>query len=232
MDTLIRDLTYAVRTLLRMRATAIVAIATLAIGIGATTTMFSVVYASLLRPVPFAWGDRLVILFNTQVTPRDGLVRLRWSWPHILELQKTLTSYEAMASFTSPLVSISGDGDPEQISSEVVSHGYFATLHVRPIAGRVFDPEEDTAAGAQPVTIISSRLWKRRFAGDPAMVGRTLRVNDVPLTVIGIIARLKNGVALEQANAELAALGSRFAGEGPPDAVWSAGAVSLGAARI
>jgi predicted permease len=271
MDTLIRDLTYAVRTLLRMRGTALVAIATLAIGIGATTTMFSVVYASLLRPVPFAEGDRLVILFNTQVTPRDGLMRLRWSWPHIVELQKTLTSYEAMASFTSPLVAISGDGDPEQISSEVVSHAYFAALRVAPIAGRVFGPEEDTAAGAQPVTIISSRLWKRRFAGDPAMVGRTLRVNDVPLTVIGImpdgfaglsgkselwvsppmsarlsyadylttpqnfisvIARLKNGVALEQAHAELAAVGSRFAGEGPPDAVWSAGAVPLGDARI
>ena len=79
METFARDLRYAVRAMIRMRGVAVVAILTLALGIGATTTMFSVVYALLLRPAPFSDPERLVILFNTSVTPRDGLQRLRWS---------------------------------------------------------------------------------------------------------------------------------------------------------
>src|SRR5712691_7907025 len=272
MDKIVQDLRYAIRGLQRMRSVAAVAIITLALGIGATTTMFSVVYGALLRSLPFADPDRLVILFTTSVTPRDGLTRLRWSRPHIIELQASVTSFESVGSFTPALLSTSGRGDPEQVDGEVVSPGYFQALRVAPIAGRIFRSEEDTVAGAQPVTIISARLWKRRFAGDPAIVGGTLRVNEVPLTVIGIlpdgfaglsgkaeiwipppmaarltyaeylttaqnfitvVARLKNGVTLGQANAELAAIGSRIAGAGSPrDAVWSAAAVPIGDARI
>ena len=212
-------------------------------------------YGALLRPLPFAEPDRLVILFTTSVTPRDGLTRLRWSRPHVIELQASVTSFESVGSFTPALLSTSGHGDPEHVDGEVVSPGYFQALRVTPIAGRSFRPEEDTVAGAQPVTIIGARLWKRRFAGDPAIVGGTLRVNEVPLTIIGIlpdgfaglsgkaelwipppmaarltyaeylttpqnfiavVARLKNGVTLRRANAELAAIGSRFAGVGSP----------------
>ena len=249
-----------------------VAILTLALGIGATMTMFSVVWAALLRPLPFSEPDRLVILFTTSVTPRDGLARLRWSRPHIVELQASATSFESMGSFSSSLLSTSGDGDPEHIEGEVASSGYFRALRATPIAGRTFLPEEDTVSGQQPVTIIGARLWRRRFAGDPAIVGRTLRVNDVPLTIVGIlpdgfaglsdkaelwipppmaarltyaeylmtrqnfisvVARLKNGVTLEQANAELAAIGPRVAGEGSsPDAAWSAAAVKVRDARV
>src|SRR5213078_307571 len=115
MDTITRDLRHAVRSLLGMRGVAIVAILTLALGIGATTTMFSVVYAMLLRPVPFADPDRLVILFNTSVTPRDGLQRLRWSMTNITALERTATSFESVGSFTGPLFTLSGRGDPEHI---------------------------------------------------------------------------------------------------------------------
>src|SRR5258708_39944039 len=87
MDTILQDLRYAVRTLKRMRGVAIVAIITLALGIGATTTMFSVVHAALLRPPPFTKPDRLVMLYVTRTTPRDGLVRLRWSRPVIAVLE-------------------------------------------------------------------------------------------------------------------------------------------------
>jgi putative ABC transport system permease protein len=187
MNTFARDLRYAVRTLLRMRGVAIVAILTLALGIGATTTMFSVVYATLLRPPPFAGSGRLVILFNTSLTPREGLVPLRWSMPNVRELRSSATSFETVASFTGALLSTSGRGDPEHIDGEVVSPDYFRTLRVSPIAGRTFRAEEDSAAGAQPVTIISSRLWRRMFAADPATVGGTIVVNDVPLTIVGIL---------------------------------------------
>ena len=271
MDTFARDLRYAVRTLLRMRGVAIAAILTLALGIGATTTMFSVVYAMLLRPPPFVASERLVILFNTSVTPRDGLVRRRWSMPNVLALRSSATSFETVASFTGALLSTSGRGDPEHVEGEVVSPDYFQTLRVTPVAGRAFRAEEGTVAGAEPATMISWRLWKRKFAGDPTTLGGTIVVNDVPLTVVGIlpegftglsgkaelwisppmaarltysdylttpqnfisvVARLKDGVTLRQANAELGAIGPRFIGNGSPDTVWGAAVVPLHEARI
>lgn len=272
MDTFARDLRYAVRTLLRMRGVAIVAILTLALGIGATTTMFSVVYAMLLRPPPFADSDRLVILFNTSVTPREGLVRLRWSMANVLALRSSATSFETVASFTGALLSTSGRGDPEHIEGEVVSADYFRTLRVTPIAGRAFSAEEDTVAGAQPVAMISWRLWRRKFAADPASIGSAIVVNDVPLTIVGIlpegftgltgkaelwipppmaarltyseylttpqnfisvVGRVKDGVTFPQASAELAAIGSRFIGNGSmPDTFWGAAMVPLREARV
>src|SRR5262245_9030100 len=123
---------------MRMRGVAAVAIATLALGTGATTTMFSVVYGALLRPLPFADPDRLVILFNTRTTPRDGLSRLRWSRPHIEDLQASARSFESIASFTPVLVAMSGAGDPEHLDGEVVSPEYFRALRAAPIAGRTF----------------------------------------------------------------------------------------------
>jgi putative ABC transport system permease protein len=272
MSTFARDLRYAVRTLLRMRGVAIVAILTLALGIGATTTMFSVVYAMLLRPPPFPDPGRLVILFNTSVTPRDGLQRLRWSMPNITELERATTSFESVGSFTGPLFTLSGHGDPEHIDGETVSRGYFQALRASPIAGRIFTAEESSAVGAQPVAIISTRLWKRKLESDPASIGRTIVVNDVPLTIIGIlperftglsgkaelwipppmaarlyyseylttpqnfisvVARLKEGVSLQQASAELAAIGPRFVGNGSaPGTVWGASAVPMREARV
>ena len=272
MDTFARDLRYAVRTLVKMRGVAVVAILTLALGIGATTTMFSVVYARLLRPPPFADSERLVILYNTSITPNDGLVRLRWSMPNVTALRASATSLETVASFTGALLSMSGRGDPEHIEGEVVSPEYFRTLRVTPVAGRSFRDEENTVAGAQAVTMISWRLWTRKFASDPASVGSTIVVNDVPLTIIGIlpegfsgltgkaelwipppmaarltyseymttpqnfisvVARAKDGVTLSQAKAELAAIGSRFIGNGStPDTVWGATLVPLRDARV
>jgi putative ABC transport system permease protein len=272
METFARDLRYAVRAMTHMRGVAVVAILTLALGIGATTTMFSVVYALLLRPAPFPDPERLVVLFNTSVTPRDGLQRLRWSLSNTLELERVATSFESMGSFTGPLLTLSGQGDPEHVDGETVSRGYFQTLRVSPIVGRVFSAEECSAAGAQPVALISSRLWKRRFAADPTTLGRMMIVNDVPLTIIGIlpegftglsgkaelwipppmaarlyyaeylttpqnfislVARLKDGVNLQVANTELAAIGSQFIGNGStPGIVWGATAVRLREARV
>src|SRR5882672_9004203 len=160
MENFVRDLRYAVRAMVRMRGVAGVAILTLAVGIGATTTMFSVVYAMLLMPPPFAEADRLVILFNTSVTPRDGLQRLRWSLPNITELERVATSFESVGSFTGPLLTVSGRGEPEHVDGETVSRGYFQALRVQPIAGRTFTAEESAAAGGDAVALIGARLWK------------------------------------------------------------------------
>ncbi len=171
-----------------MRGVAIVAIATLALGIAATTTMFSAVYAALLRPLPFDDPDRLVILFTSHTTPREGLVLSRWSRPLIDELTASVSSYQSIASFSPSLVAISsGSGEPEQIDAEIVSPDYFRTLRVGPATGRVFTADEDGAPGAAPVAILADRLWRRRFNGDPSIVGGTIRVNDVALTIVGIM---------------------------------------------
>jgi putative ABC transport system permease protein len=267
------DLRYSVRSLMRMRGVAAVAVGSLALGIAATTTMFSAVYATLLRPLPFVEPDRLVMLFTTHTTPREGLVLSRWSRPLIDTLAASVTSYQSIASYGPVLISLSGgNGDPEQIDGEVVSPEYFGTLSVAPALGRTFSPAEDRAPGDSPVAMLSDRLWRDRYAADPSIIGRTVRVNDVPLTVVGImpanfaglsdkarlwiprtmaprltyadylttpqlfisvVARLKDGVTLDQANAELTAASASFPlRDNSDDARWGAVAQRIGQARV
>ena len=194
METLLQDLRYAARSLARMRGVAVVATLTLALGIGATTTMFAVVYAALLRPPPFADPDRLMVLFVTRTTPQDGQVRLRWSVPIARRLAESVSSYDAIATVTGASIAVSGDGAAEQIDGEMVSAGYFGVLRAVPAAGRVFAAQEDTTSGAHPLAIVSDRLWRRRYHADPALVGRNIRINDVALTVIGIMPEAFAGV--------------------------------------
>lgn len=197
------DLRYSLRAVWSMRGAAVLAVATLALGIAATTTMFTAVDAALLRPVPFADPDRLVLLFTTRTTPTEGVARSRWSKPLLDLLASSARSFESIASYTGTLVSISGGNDPsmssgsprpesrgddpEQIDGEFVSPGYFTTVRVAPAQGRTFTADDDRAAGAAPIAVLSDRLWRRRYAADPAMLGKTVRINDVPLTVIGIM---------------------------------------------
>src|SRR5262245_56895335 len=182
------DLRYSVRTLVRMGGITVVAVTTLALGIGATTTMFSAASAALLRPVPFADPDRLVLLFTTRATPAEGVVRSRWSRPLFDTLARSVTSYDAIASFTPSLISISGGtGEPEQIDGEIISPEYFTVLRVTPVRGRLFGPEDDRAPGNAPVAILSDRLWRVRYGADPSLLGGVVRINDVPLTVVGIL---------------------------------------------
>ena len=256
-----------------MRTVGVVVIASLALGIAGTTTMFSAAYAALLRPLPFAEPDRLVLLFTTHITPREGLVLTRWSRPLIDTLTASVRSYESIASYTPSLLSISGGaGEPEQIDAEVVSAHYFAVLRVAPAFGRTFTEQEDGAAGEAPVAILSDRLWRQRYAADPAIVGHTVRVNDVALTVVGVmrpgfsglsnkstiwiprtmaprltyaeylttpqlfiavIARLKAGVTIDQANAELSAASAAFQIQQDSEgSTWGAVAQTIGQARV
>ena len=182
------DFRYSLRSLMRMRGVAVIAIVTLALGIGATTTMFSAAYAALLRPLPFDDADRLVLIFTTRTSPREGVTRSRWSRPLIDTLTASVSSYEVLASFTPSLVSLSGGtGEPEQIDAEIVSPDYFTLLRVTPPLGRTFTAAEDTAPGDAPVVILSDRLWRRRYGADLAVIGSPVRINGVPLTVIGIL---------------------------------------------
>jgi putative ABC transport system permease protein len=250
------------------RAAGVVAILTLALGIGATTTMASVAYATLYRQVPFAEPGRLAMLYNTRGTPRDGLVKLRWSYPNIVELRRATTSFEALASYSPTSIGARAGGAAEQIDGEFASPEYFPLLRITPVAGRTFAAADDGAA----VAVISEKFWRSRFDGNASAVGGPLRVSDVPLTVIGIlpdgfsglsgradvwlppwlaprltygeyltspqhfisaVARLKPGATFDQANAELAAIGDRFAdANSPPTTAWSAAAITIVDARV
>jgi putative ABC transport system permease protein len=267
------DFRYSMRTLARMRGVAAVAVATLTLGIAATTTMFSAAYAALLRPLPFDDPDRLVLLFTTRTTPGEGLVLSRWSRSLIDTLVASVTSYDSLASFTPTLLSLSGgNGDPEQIDGEIVSPDYFRTLRVAPALGRTFTHAEDSGPGDARVAVLSDRLWRRRYGAASSLVGAAVRVNDVPLTVVGImpagfaglsdkseiwiprtmapqltyaeylttpqrfiavVARLKDGVTVERANAELAAASAAFpVPDDQRDSRWGAIAQPIGEARV
>jgi len=267
------DLRYSIRGLRGMRSVAVVVVTSLALGIAATTTMFSAAYAALLRPLPFAKPDRLVLLFTTHTSSREGLVLTRWSRPLIDVLTASVTSYESIASYTPSLVSLSGGtGEPEQIDAEIVSPDYFPLLRVNAAFGRTFTADEDRVPGASQVVVLSDRLWRQRYGTDPAMIGKTVRINDVPLTVVGItpagfsglsdksllwiprtmaprltyaeylttpqlfiavVARLKEGVSLEQANAELAAASAGFPiQQNAEGGKWGAMAQTIGQARV
>ena len=195
MDTLIQDLRYTVRTLAHMRGAAAIAVLTLALGVGATTTVFSIVYAALLRPLPFADPDRLVLLSVTRTSQREGLQKMRWSYPEITALGSTLASLEEVASYTQSRVNLTSNGDPEQIFGEVITPSYLRLLRVSLQAGRNFVPEETTVPGAHPVAIISARLWQRRFGSDPAIIGQSIGINRVPLTIVGVLPAAFTGLS-------------------------------------
>jgi putative ABC transport system permease protein len=172
--------------LVRMRGAAILAILALALGIGATTTMFSVIYAMIFQPPPFADPAHLAVLFNTRTRPGDGLTRLRWSMSNIESLRSSASSFESVASFSSALLSLSGRGEPEYVQGEVVSPEYFRALRVTPVSGRAFNAEEGTLAGQQPVALIGGRLWQRKF-GARFSTGATIVINSVTLTILRIM---------------------------------------------
>ena len=182
---LTHDLRQAARGLGRVPGTALLCAATLALGIAASSTTFSAVYAALFRPLPFAEPDRLALLQQVRTNERTGTIYLRWSYAAGEELRRATRSFEAVGSYSRASVSISGSGDAEQVDGELVNAGYFDVLRVAPVIGQGLTAADDTAA--RPVVLIADSLWRSRFGGDPAVVGRALDVNGVPLTIGGVL---------------------------------------------
>jgi predicted permease len=176
-----QDLRYAIRILARSPGFLAVAIFTLAVGIGANTAIFSVANALLLRPLPFAHPDRLVLISaNRKDDGREPL-----SWPRYTMIDANQRSFRAVAAFTRETFNLTGSGDPAQIEAARVSWNFFDVLGVRPAAGRWFRAEEDRPAG-DPVIVISHGLWMRRFAGSPGIIGRHVTLDSQDYTIIGV----------------------------------------------
>jgi predicted permease len=252
-DTLVQDLRYTFRTLRRDAGFTTFVILIAGLGIGATSTVFSVVNTLLLRPLPFAESQRLVWIANRDTS---GLSGQTTQVGHMLDLQERAQSLDALAGYFAFYGVgdnlLTGNGEPERLSGVPVSANFFDVLGVRPQLGRVFNADEGKWNGPKAV-LLSHGLWQRRFASDPAIVGTALILNEEPHTVVGVlpasfdfgavfapgshfdlyfpfplspetnrwgntmamIGRLKPGVAVAQAHAEIRTLAEQITKEHP-----------------
>jgi predicted permease len=181
MLTIWQDLRYAFRMLAKNPGFTAIAVVTLALGIGANTALFSVVNGVLLNPLPFHEPDRLVAVYSKTSEGQDSI-----SYPNFVDWQRENRSFSALAAFRPYDFNLTGLGEPERVKSNMVSYSFFPVLGVKPVQGRVFTEQEDQL-GATPVTLISEKLWKRKFAGSPDVIGKPIELNAKLYTVIGVI---------------------------------------------
>src|SRR5947209_8040534 len=173
----------SLRFLVKSPGFSAVAILTLAIGIGANTSIFSVTNALLLRPLAFAHADRLVTIAGHR---QDQSTRGPLTYPRFEFLSQNSHSFSGIAAYCNETFNITGQGDPEQLPAARVSWNFFQVLGVPPALGRSFRPEEDRAGGDK-VIVITDALWQRRFGRDHNVLGRVLTLDAKDYTVIGVL---------------------------------------------
>ena len=259
--TLAADFRYSLRVLLRAPSFALAVIAVLALGIGANTAIFSIVNTVLLRPLPFDEPDRLMRIYH--VPPQatfPGMRTFAVSPANFYDWQRDARSFDKMALYRFRFFTMTGAGNPRALIAGAVGDGFFDVVRTRPVIGRVFRPEEDTA-GRGHVAILSNGFWKTQFGGAADVLNRTLTLDGEPYTIVGVmppdfsmatwaitkrdvwvpvaykdadravrdnhndsvVARLKSGVTLEQAEAEMKEISARLEGAYPKeDAGWGA----------
>ena len=183
MDSIIKDLRFAVRGLLKRPGFVAVAVITLALGIGGSTSIFTVVDAALLRGLPYKQPDRLYHLWEK--TPQEQFSKREFSYPDYQDYQQN-NVFEGLAAYTGGRVLLSGVGDPEFVGGPRVSANFFSVLGVDPIIGRTFQTGEDQPGGPK-VAVLNYGLWQRRFGGDPNVIGRALTINGASYTVVGVL---------------------------------------------
>ena len=189
METILQDLRFALRTLARQPGFAAIAVLTLAIGIGANTAIYSVVNATLLRPLPYQDPDRLMRVSMTigsvprGLSPSDDVV---WSYPKYETFRKLQSVFDDASLYRAENFNLTGVGEPEQIRGETVGAGYFPVLGVKAIAGRTFRPEEDAVPERDMVAMISHKLWVDRYGADPGAIGKTVTLNLKVYTIVGV----------------------------------------------
>ena len=186
MENLLQDLRYGWRMLVKKPAFTIVAVLTLALGVGANTAIFSIVNAVLLRSLPYRDPDRLVRIFFNE--PGVGLRDVRFSKPELDDLQTRAGVFEDVTPIFEGSENLTGAGQPERLEGVNGSFSYFSMLGVIPQIGRLFGPQ-DFAPGFAPEAVISDGLWRRAYGADPNVLGRTIRIDNDPLTIIGVLPR-------------------------------------------
>ena len=250
METLLQDVRYGFRMLVKNPNFTAIAVLTLALGIGANTALFSVINGVLLSPLPFPQADQLVTLHENKPNFEGGSL----SYPNFQDWQKDNHTFSSMAVARSYTYSLTGIGDAEQVTSEFISSDFFPVLGVKPKIGRTF-AEEEERTGAGPVALISEGLWQRKFSGTPDVLGKNITLDGRDYTVVGVIpanlhlsipgfresdvyapigqwsnpllhqrgaglgihgvGRLRPGVTIEQARADMAGLSANLAAAFP-----------------
>jgi putative ABC transport system permease protein len=261
-DSLIQDFRYAARSLRKSPGFTLVAVLTLALGIGANTALFSVIDAALLRPFPYPAADRLVRVYS--MSRRGG----QWtaSPADFFDWERMNRSFAAMAALDATSMALSGDGPAEQLQGSAVTADFFRMVGVAPALGRTFAGEA-TEPGHDKVVVLSDGLWRSRFGADPAVLGRTIRLGGAAYQVVGVmprgfafpseaalwtplafdptlkamrgghyldvVARLRPGVTVESASRDMAAIAARIEADNPNFNIgWSAEAISLRDANV
>lgn len=181
LDALKQDLRFALRGIVKRPSFAAVVLATLALGIGASTAIFSVVNGILLRPLPYREPDRLVFASETERGQR-----MSFGYPNYVDYRDRTQSFESLACHQAGSFTVVGTSKPRRIDGRLVCWNFFTVLGVQPQLGRTFTAGDDRA-GAPPVAMISDRLWKQELGGDPGIIGRTLRTTERTFTVIGVL---------------------------------------------
>jgi putative ABC transport system permease protein len=239
-----QDFLYAVRRLLKAPGFTLVAVLTLALGIGANSAIFSVVNGVLLKPLPYPEPDRLVGVYHTT----DGQ-RAVMSGPNFTDVSRAATSFESAAAISTGRMILTGEGEPTRLAIAEVSASLFSVLRVRPALGRAFNADENTP-GRNNLVILSHGLWQQRFGSDPSVIGRRITLDGVSKEVVGVmpagfsypsgrdawlpvdydegfvtkqrgawylsvVARLKPGVTPQQSAAEVEAIGRTLARQYP-----------------
>jgi hypothetical protein len=185
MDTLFRDVRHAVRSLRRDAALSAAALVTIALAVGASTAIFTVADAVLLRPLPYRDPAGLVHLYETQVHSSTSQTS-EASYPDFLDWRSRNRAFEALAGYQSRSIVLNGVGEPVRLAGARVTANFFHVLGVTPVVGRGFLDGEDEV-GAPAVAVLGYGLWQGRFGGDPAIVGRIIQLNGVPTTVLGVL---------------------------------------------
>jgi len=250
-DILKQDCAYAARMLASSPGFAITAVLTLALGIGANTAIFSVVHSVLLRPLPYHDGQQLI--FIRQQAQKVGIADIQFSAPEVNDYREQNRTLAGLVEYHGMSFTLFGHGEPERVSTGVVSANYFDMYGVKPLLGRTFEPA-DERTGAPPVLVLSYEYWKNNFGADAGIIGKTFELNDKVHTVIGVLppvpqypdennvymptsacpfrsspkmsenrdmrmmevfGRLKPGVTLPQARADLATIAERLKSEYP-----------------
>jgi len=182
-ESCVQDLRYGLRTLRGNPGFAVVAVATLALGIGSTTAIFSLVNAVLLRPLPVSHPEELTALYSAY---RGEEYVGDWSYPQYRDLRDRSGIFAGVAAQSGLNLSVTIGDRAELLWGNIVSENYFSVLGMKPAAGRLFAPEDDRGAGANPIAVLSHDTWVNRFAADPDVAGRPIRINGHPFTVIGV----------------------------------------------
>src|SRR5271154_5819641 len=190
MTSLWQDVRYILRMIAKAPGFAVIAILTLALGIGANTTIFSWVNSALLNPVPGLASPNEVVALTLS---KSGDNPFPFTYPDIQALRNGQQSFTGITACNIASMSLSGFGKPERLWGMVATANYFAVLGVRPILGRGFLPEEDLKPGGAPVAVISYRLWQTHFGANPEIVGKQVEINQHPFTIVGVTPAVFQG---------------------------------------